>query len=435
MTRFSIVAFTFLGLAIKTQAVDLYGAAPSAQSAALGGLFAGSGSGPTDSLAANPAALSFIARPTLELSSMGVFAKGSYQNSTGNPGSLQNSAGLAGSAGFGMRLGHSAFSVGAGMFPASMLADAWRFTDPVGAGGASYGVQTNKSAFVALQSTAALAWQVNRKLSLGAGFGLLYNRNTLRSPYIFQNNALAGLKTLLNLNTSGIGYNGNFGAVYTPSKKLEFGATYKTRTLVKSTGTATGDAGVQFDVLGAPFQRTFRYNARVDNVFPQSAGVYTRWQVNQRLRAHVQADWVNWHNAFIDLPVRLTAGTNSDINSLLGSSSLNDSIALRWKNQLTWRGGVDYAVTEGTKIYGGYSHSNNPVPSSTLTPMTANIMQNGLSSGFTTDRGRYRFAAAYQVNLPAEQSVGTSSLTGGEFNDSRTRLWLQTVVLTTGIRF
>lgn len=435
MSRIRILAFTSLALAVRMQAVDLYGAAPSAQSAALGGLFSGSGSGPTDSLAANPAALSFIGRPNLEFSGLGVFSGGSYRNSTPNPGSLTNSASFAGSAAFGTRLGHSAFSVGAGIFPVSMLSGTWSFTDPVGAGGASYGLQTHKSAFVALQSTAAVAWQVHRKLSLGAGFGVLYNRNTLHSPYIFQNNALAGLKTLLDLHTAGTGYNGTFGAVFTPVKKLEFGASYKTRTLVKSTGIATGNADAQFDVLGIPFQRSFRYDARVDNVFPQAAGVYTRLDITNRLRGHLQADWVNWHGAFIDLPVRLTAGSNADINGLLGSSSLNDSIALRWRNQLTWRTGLDYAVTEGTKVYGGYSHSNNPVPASTLTPMTANIMQNGLSTGVTTGQGPFRLGLAYQVNLPAEQSVGKSNLTGGEYNGSRTRLWLQTVVLTTGFRF
>lgn len=434
-SRFSILAFFFAGFSIQAPAVDLYGAAPSAQSAALGGLFSGSGSGPTDSLAANPAALSFVRRPTLEFSGAGAFASGSYRNSTPNPGSLQSSSNFAGSAAFGMRLGHSPISVGAGIFPVSMLSGTWRFTDPVGVGGASYGVQTNKSAFVAMQSTTAVSWQVNKQVSLGVGFGILYNRNTLMSPYIFQNNALAGLKTLLDLHTAGTGYNGTFGAIYAPHKRVEFGATYKTRTLVKSTGTANGDVGVQLDVLGLPAQRTFRYDARVDNVFPQSAALYTRWQATQRLRAHLQGDWVNWHGAFIDLPVRLTKGTNADINGLLGSTSLNDSIALRWRNQLTWRGGVDYAVTEGTKVYGGYSHSNNPVPAGTLTPMTANIMQNGLATGLTTDRGHFRFGAAYQVNLPAEQTVGKSSLTGGEFSNSRTRLWLQTVMLTTGIRF
>ena len=436
MSRFIAISFIALSLtAVRVQAVDLYGASPSAQSTALGGLFPGSGSGPTDSLAANPAALSFLGRPMLEASGLGVFASGRYRNSTPNPGFLENSTGFAGSAAFGTRLGHSPISVGAGIFPVSMLSGSWRFTDPVGIGGASYGVQVNESAFIALQSTAAISWQVNRVLSLGAGFGVLYNRNTLHSPYIFQNNALAGLKTLLDLHTSGTGYNGTFGAVLTPVKRLEFGASYKTRTVVRSTGLATGDAGAQFDVLGAPFQRTFRYNAEVVNVFPQSAAAYTRFQVNNRLRAHLQADWVNWHGAFIDLPVRLTAGNNPDINSLLGSSSLNDSIALRWRNQLTWRGGVEYALTEGTSISGGYSHTNSPVPDRTLTPMTANIMKNGLSTGVMFDRSRYRVGLAYQVNLPSEASVNKSSLTGGEFNNSRTRLWLQTVVLTTGFRF
>jgi len=82
MRRFYLLFLAGLFLAVRVKAVDVYGAASSAQSVALGGLFAGSGSGPTDSLAANPAALTFIGRPLLEVSGMGVLAHGAYQNST-----------------------------------------------------------------------------------------------------------------------------------------------------------------------------------------------------------------------------------------------------------------------------------------------------------------------------------------------------------------
>jgi hypothetical protein len=131
-----------LFLTVRVKAVDVYGAAPSAQSVALGGLFAGSGSGPTDSLAANPAALTSIGRPFLEISGMGVLAQGTYRNSTPYVGSLNNSAGLAGSAAFASRIGVSRVSLGVGVFPVSLLSDQWRYADPAGAAGASYGISS-----------------------------------------------------------------------------------------------------------------------------------------------------------------------------------------------------------------------------------------------------------------------------------------------------
>jgi long-chain fatty acid transport protein len=420
---------------IPALAVDLYGNSATAQSTALGGLFRGSSAGLTDMLAMNPAALTSLNGPSIEASALGVFANGSYVNKTTVPGSLKGSNGFAPSAAFGTPVGHSRWALGAGLLPVSMLSGSWQFVDPIGAAGASYGLQTSKSAFLALQSTFAAAFKVSDRISLGVGLGVLYNRNTLVSPYIFQNNALTGLKTLLDLHTSGVGYNGIFGVSARPNRLLEFGAAYKTRTRVRTSGTASGNASQQFAVLGLPFQRDFRYDAEVVNVFPQSASLFVAWRPQSRMGFNTQADWTNWRSAFVNLPVRLTRGTNSDINSLLGSSSLNDSIPLRWRNQLGLRFGGDYKLTEQTQLLAGFSHVNNPVPSSTLSPLTANIMKNALSTGVGYNPGRYRFAIAYQISLPTTEKVGKSILQSGEFDGTRTRLSLQTVVLTTGYRW
>ena len=435
MRRFCSLFLTGLFLIVRAKAVDVYGAAPSAQSVALGGLFAGSNSGPTDSLAANPAALTSVGRPLLEISGMGVLAHGTYQNSTSYVGSLDGSAGVAGSAAFASRVGASRVSLGVGVFPVSLLSDQWRYADPAGTAGASYGIQTNKSAFVALQPTVGVGIQVTKRLAIGASFGALYNINTLETPYIFQNNALSGLKTLLNLHTNGAGYNGTVGALFSAAKILEFGLAYKTRTTVHTTGTASGNASAQFAALGLPFQPAFHYRAAVDNIFPQSVSANVAWQARRRIRTHLQADWINWHDAFVNLPVHLTGGTNSDINTLLGSSSLNDSIPLAWRNQLAWRTGVEASIAENTTVLGGYSHTNSPVPASTLTPLTADIMKNALSTGISYYRSRYRFQLAYQANLPSSAEVSKSQLLAGEYDHSKTSLRLQTVVLTTGIRF
>jgi long-subunit fatty acid transport protein len=435
MRPLSFLFFAGLLLTLRVKAVDVYGAAPSARSVALGGLFAGSNSGPTDSLAANPAALTSIDSPLLEVSAMGVFAHGAYQNSTPYLGSLDGSAGLAGSAAFASRVGTSRISLGIGIFPVSLLSDKWRYTDPVGAAGASYGMRTNKSAFVALQPTIGAGIQVTKRLALGASFGVLYNANTLETPYIFQNNALSGLKTLLNLHTNGVGLNGTIGALFSATKTLELGLAYKTGTTVHTTGTANGNAAVQFAALGLPFQPAFHYAAAVDNIFPQSVSANVAWQARRRVRTHLQADWINWHDAFVNLPVHLTGGTNPDINALLNSSSLNDSIPLHWRNQLAWRAGVEASIAENTTLLGGYSYTNSPVPAGTLTPMTADIMRNALSTGISYHLSRYRFELAYQANLPSSAEVNKSQLLAGEYDHTKTSLWLQTVVLTTGVRF
>ena len=61
-------------------------------------------------------------------------------------------------------------------------------------------------------------YALTRKISLGVSVGAVYNVNTLETPYVFQSNpALAGLKTLLDLHTTGVGWDTSVGLVATPS--------------------------------------------------------------------------------------------------------------------------------------------------------------------------------------------------------------------------
>lgn len=422
-------------IAFRANAVDLYGAAPTARTMALGGIYLGS-AGPADALAANPALLTSIGRPYLELTGAGVLAGGQFRNTTPFVGTLESNAGVTGSAGFGMQIPRTRLSIGLGVFPVSLLSDRWKFQDAPGTAGASYGIQSNKSAFLAIQSSFGLGFQLSRWLSLGAAFGVVDNLNTLETPYIFQTNpTLAGLKTLLNLHTSGLGYNGTFGLIAQPVRSLELGLSYKTQTTVRSTGTASGDAYAQFAALGLPFASGFNYKAEVDNVFPQSASVSLAWQARRRLRTFAQTDWLNWHKAFVQLPVHLTEGNNALLNTLLNSTSLDDSVPLHWKNQWTVRTGFEVSMHEFLTFQAAYTHGNSPVPAATLMPLTAAITSDTVSAGVGYEKNRYRLQFAYQANLPNTVNVGASGLLVGEYSNSRTSLWLQTIALTTGIRF
>jgi long-subunit fatty acid transport protein len=210
---------------------------------------------------------------------------------------------------------------------------------------------------------------------------------------------------------------------------------YKSRTTISSTGTATGNASNQLAKLGIPFRPDFRYDAEVDNVLPQSLTANLVWDASRRFRIVAQTDWIDWRRAFVNLPVKLTQGNNADINGLLSSNSLADSIPLRWRDQLIWRAGVERTAGENGVFRAGYAHANNPVPSSTLTPLTAAIMGNTLSAGFGYRRGRYRIDGVYGLTLTAQGTVGQSALKSGEYDNSRVRVGMQSVSLTTSIRF
>jgi long-subunit fatty acid transport protein len=409
----------------------------SGRAASLGGTNVASVTSPMEAMQSNPAGLANLNSPSLDLSVISLFASGSFANSVSSSGTVQSTAGTLPYGGFAMPLGKSRFRLGLSVTPDLLMSAKWTYLDPPGdAGGASYGVQPNQSSIVALRSAAGVGFAVNRKLSLGGTVGVIYNSNHLQAPYIFQQQPqLAGLKTLLDLHAAGIGWNGSFGALITPSSKLQLGFSYRTKTTVHAHGSASGNAGAQFAALSLALQPDFHYDAEVDTKFPQAFTGGLSWQAYRHIRMNFQGQWIGWSGAFDQLPVKLTNGNNTDINSVVGSNALQDVVPLQWRDQGVFGVGVESPVGENFALRGGYSYATNPVPSSTLTPLTAAILQHTIGTGMGYSHGRYHFDFAYQVQLPSSGSVGQSGLLGGEYNNSRVNVMVQSLTLTTRVHF
>jgi long-chain fatty acid transport protein len=428
-----------IGLALTTvcaQAQDFYWSTASARSMAMGGVYLPSTGSAIDAMTANPAGLTALSSRTVDISLTGIFASGSFTNSVNANTPLKDSPGVVPYGAFGTPIGHSRFSIGLGVTPELMSVSNWNYVDAPGVAGASYGLQKQKSAILAVRSAAGVGFAPNRKLAFGVSVGAVYNSNTLNAPYIFQSNpALAGLKTLVDLHTTGIGWNTNVGLIATPLDRVQFNVAWKSRTVIDSTGDANGNIGAQLTALGLAAQPAFHYSAAVRNLLPQSVLAGVNWHVAGKWTFALQGDWVNWKSAFSSLPVSLTNGNNSDINSLLGTNSIFDRIPVLWKDQYSVRGGIEYRMVENVSLSGGYAFSTNPVPASTLSPLTAAIMTNQLSTGIGFHRGHWRIDLAYGIDPSARESVGRSALLSGEYSNSSVRIGTQSVRLDTSFQF
>ena len=430
----AVVACGFV--AVSAHAQDFYWNTTSARSQALGGAYVPSSSGALDALAANPAGLSTLTARTLDFSLSTIFARGNFSNSVNANSPLQTSPGVIPYGAFGMPVPRTRLTVAAGLVPELMSVSDWNYMDAPGAAGATYGLQRNKSAILAVRGVAGGSFAVSKWLSIGGTMGWDYNSNTLTTPYIFQSHpALAGLKTLLDLHTNGVGRNYSVGILASPGKKVQFGVAWKSRTIINSEGTATGNIGVQLAAVGLAARPDFAYSAAVRNTLPQSVIAHVAWKVDRSWMLALQSNWINWKDAFTTLPVALTNGNNTDINGLLGTNTLNDGVPLDWKDQVSVRAGVERLVTENVSVRGGFAHGNNPVPSSTLSPLTAAIMKDQITTGLGFRHGRARFDAAYGFGFKAHASVGQSALKSGEYNNSHVGLGTQALTLNTSIQF
>lgn len=435
-SRLMLLSSALLLAAAGARGQDFYTNAAGVRATSLGGTYVVSSSDAIGALSANAAGLTFLRGENLNLEADLFIPRGSFSNSVNDGAPLNNSPALVPYGAFGMPIGHSRFSFGVGLLPELASRGDWRYVDAPGVAGASYGLQQQKSAIVNARAVAGIGYTVNSRLSIGATFGANYNQNTLDAPYIFQTQpVLAGLKTLLTMHTEGVGYNGSVGVIAQATRSVQLGAAWKSRTVIDSTGHASGDVSAQFAALGVNAPSTFTYNAAVQNVLPQSVLGNVSWQTSKHWLFAFQADWTNWNNAFVNLPVTLTNGTNATINSLVGSTTLQDSVPLHWKDQYGFHAGAERTLTENTVVRFGYAHANDPVPSSTLTPLTAAIMQNQLTTGFAYNPGQSKWEVAYSFHPTATQHVGNSGLLSGEYDASTVKVGTQSVMVGYSYRF
>lgn len=434
MKTLTRLVFGVLSISFLCNAQGFYWNAASARSMAMGGVYVPS-SGALDALAVNPAGLTAIAGPTVDLSAAGVFARGSFTNSVNSNSPMETSPGAIPCGAFGAPIGKSRFSIGIGETPELTSVSAWRYTDARGSG-VSYGPQAEKSAILATRSVVGLGVYLFPRLSVGVSFGADYNSNTLEAPYTFQTQpVLRGFKTMLDLHTAGFGFNTSIGALIRASRKVQIGVAWKSRTIIDSAGTATGNLAQQLAVAGVAANPDFRYSANVHNVLPQSITASAVWRLNSRWMLAFQGDWINWKEAFRTLPVLLRDGNNAFINQVLSSTSLQDSVPLAWKDQFSVHAGFERLLTESISIRGGFAHANSPVPSTTLSPLTAAILSNQISTGIGWRHGRAIFEAAYSIDPTATQRVGQSGLFSGEYSNSVVKVGIQAVTLSTSFRF
>ena len=247
---------------------------------------------------------------------------------------------------------------------------------------------------------------------------------------------MRGVKTGLDLDTTGLGYNFQAGFRWRPVPSVSLNVAYTSRSQVQSHGLASGNAGVQLRNLGLGAARPdFTYDAEVTNDFPQAVNAGVAWQPRKGLTVGVQFDWINWSQAFNDLPIHLTNGNNADLNGLVGSHTLNDDVPLRWRDSYVGRVGAEQVFGEHWAVRLGYAYGSHPTPADTLTPLNADLPEHLLTAGVGYHTGRFRIDAAYQWQLPATERAGRSALAAGEYSDSVTEVHIQMINVTAAVTF
>lgn len=397
------------------------------RSMAVAGATVASPLDPVAALYSNPAGLAALRGTTLTAGVMAVYADAKFVGGVEDSVDLDEPFGLAPELALAVSLQDAPVTLGLSIIPEVTRLSQWYYTDAPGGldGNTSYGYRLHNAEIISVRTALGAGWQVNDQLSLGASAGLAWQDISLHAPFIFQSFApLRGIKTPLNLDTEDRdAWNGDIGLLYRANDRLTLGLNFRTKTDISSEGTAAGNADVQLANLGLGAARSdFRYDAEVETALPASLTAGLHFKATEQLHFSVQADWINWSDAFDTLVVNLSNGNNADLNAIAGGSRLTDRIPLDWDDAIVGRVGVEYSPANRWWLRAGYAYGENPVPNRNLTPLNAAISEHTLTAGVGYLAEKYSVDFAWQYDLPHGERTGVSNILDGEYSGTSTKL-------------
>ena len=182
----------------------------------------------------------------------------------------------------------------------------------------------------------------------------------------------------------------------------------------------------QFAGLGIDLSKgvAASYDLEAKMTFPQSIGVGLGYRVSPNLQLALDAEWVNWKNAFDKMGLSLSNGDNANVNRMLGNSgSFSLDFPLNWKDSYCIRLGLEYAASVPLTLRAGYAYGSNPVPESTIFPVFPAIVENHIMVGASYQLfDALSLNAAYEIALNKSETAISQSLLAREYNNSVSQL-------------
>lgn len=452
-----------------------------AKSMGRGGVSIGTFDSP-ELMMTNPAGISFLNNSSLDVNLSLMFPSLHFKNTLNDADGDKNTFPLPAAA-YVNKYKESNFTWGIGFFTSGgMGADyslrhaLYRNQD------GSYNLQEYHSMLASMQGGLTAAYKFNENFSVGISAHLVYSMLEFGMPYslspsVMQGIAMPGMTfgqmfaapstmggfgydevtaTAKMTDLVGIGFNGKIGFAYKVDDQLSFGVSYTMPTsLTYKNGKASMDMTAQLNdafgkaVAGAMMQGMTQaqataavmaqftglgidmtkgvvanYDLNVDLTFPQSFGFGVSYKAADNFMLAADFEWINWENAFDKMTIKLSNGTNANINKMLGNNgTFNLDFPMNWKNSIVIKLGGELNVNNDLTLRLGYAYGSNPVPESTIFPIFPAIVESHITVGAS-----YKISdpltvnAAFEAGLNKSVTASKPSLIANEYDGSTSQL-------------
>ncbi len=239
-----------------------------------------------------------------------------------------------------------------------------------------------------------VAFRISDMVSIGASLNINYGIFNLwqwgglaeyADPYYFN----LGQQTL---KLKGWGFGATFGLLVKPSEKFSFGATFRTPSKIKLSGTTTIE---HLDDLAAPTSS----DTDLEVTYPMWIAGGIAFKPIPELTFTFDAQYTNWKK--LD---ELTPTFQDPVWNLLPGFAEEATFDLRWEDKIQWRGGVEY-VFGNFAVRGGYYYDPTPTPGSTLTILIPGFDFNNITFGFGYHKDGFGLDLAFEYLMGKDRTV------------------------------
>lgn len=349
-------------------------------------------------------------------------------------------------------------------------------------GSGGYIKQPYHSKFAVMQGGGSVAYKLTEQLSVGLTADLVYGQVEFQMPMSMPPSMMRGVidpqtgftfgdmfsgapesgglgyqevvATAEMQKLTAFGFNGKIGIAYKPSEKFSFGINYSMpANLTYKNGKANMDmtyqmndafgkvvAGImqqypgtteeeaqqmameKFAELGVDLTKGVKdvYAAEAKFGLPQSVSAGLSFSMAKKIRLGLDAEWINWKNAFDQMDIFLTGGTNANISRIIGTDGkIAMPFPMYWKNTIVIRTGAEFDAGKNISLRAGYVYGSNPVPPTTLFPVFPAIVKHHITAGASAKLSKTIVVnAAYEYAFRNNQKAAATSNVAKEYNNS-----------------
>lgn len=361
----------------------------------------------TTALNTNPAGLSRLARPRLDIYNAIAYALDvGHRDALGNDVEVSNRFIALGGAGYARPLSHGV-TAGVGLFAQGGAGNVYKKVHT------GFGNDDELSArFAILKLSAGASWKATDSLAVGLAVSALYSRLDQK---IFPHTSVAGASPFFGLALDGVhGINGavRAGLLYTPNARWTFGATFAPKSTL-----SMDRGGASLDMSAVGLGKVVFHDVHASGMaLPREVAVGVSMQATPHTMFAVKLAWLDWSHAMRESRLTLGGPETSGAPATVRTVALLD-----WRNQAVVAIGVEHRLNDATTLRAGFNYGRNPAPARTMNPLLASIGERHLTAGASHRiNADWEVAGAVEFLQTARIQYGNPSVPLGASAQERT---------------